>query len=189
MKANPHKNSVRFALLALILITAPTAPAVPLLYSLNGVIFNDGATAIGYFVYDPATQIFGPYDITTSTGSTGLIGSHYSYFAGTGYYYQFDTGFAFGNPSAGSMFFDSQTFAGAPGLYPLIPGTLNGDDHYSFGDSGEFTPDPVFGVTPRVVTTGSFAVVFLPDNGSTFAFLGCSVLLLLFLRRIFRRLA
>jgi len=47
------------------------AQAAPVTWNLQNVVFNDGAIASGYFVYDADTGIYSSIDITTTdTGST-----------------------------------------------------------------------------------------------------------------------
>ncbi len=54
---------------------AVTCPAMAqnLTYTLSGVTFSDGGVATGYFVFNPTTQSFGDFSISTTAGSTGSI--------------------------------------------------------------------------------------------------------------------
>ena len=173
-------------LLAFICLSAPVASATPFLYSLSGVTFEDGATASGYFVYDPTSGIISSYNISTSDGLTGLNGSHYLF--GAGYNYVFNNGFGFGTDNPSFIFLETFTFAGAPGTYHLFPGHVTGVA--TFGHSGEFTPDPSnlkWGVAARAIVLGSLVVTPLsvPEAGQSAALLGLGLLgLVLFHRSI-----
>ena len=56
---------------ALAAAAAHPALAQNLTYTLSGVTFSDGAAASGYFIFNPATQSFGDFRITTTDGTTG----------------------------------------------------------------------------------------------------------------------
>src|SRR5437762_14062293 len=56
--------------------------ALPMLFTLMGVAFSDGATAAGSFVFNPTTGNFGAFHIATTT-SVSNSGSTYSSLAGT----------------------------------------------------------------------------------------------------------
>jgi hypothetical protein len=48
---------------------AGSASAAPAVWTLQGVVFNDGGTATGSFSYDPITDTFSDVDVTTTAGS------------------------------------------------------------------------------------------------------------------------
>ena len=54
------------------------ARAVPVLWTLSGVTFDDGATASGSFVFDADTVVYSDIDITTTDGAT-LTGATYAF--------------------------------------------------------------------------------------------------------------
>lgn len=58
---------ILFVVMAFSVISV-SASAVPLLWTLNGVNFNDGGTASGTFVYDADTTTYSAINITTTTG-------------------------------------------------------------------------------------------------------------------------
>lgn len=66
-----------FAGLAIFLLAA-IAHATPVNWKLNGVLFSDGGTANGTFVYDADTNQFSAINITTTTGSV-LSGAAFTY--------------------------------------------------------------------------------------------------------------
>jgi hypothetical protein len=55
--------------------------AFPIAYSLVGVQFNDGGTASGSFIYDPATNVYSNVNIVTTTGSI-RSGATYTFVCG-----------------------------------------------------------------------------------------------------------
>jgi hypothetical protein len=61
---------------------ARSSDATPMLFTLTGVTFNDGATATGSFAFNPTTGNFGAFLITTTT-SVSNTGSTYSSLVGT----------------------------------------------------------------------------------------------------------
>lgn len=64
-------KSKMLGLLAVGLLAGPmTAGAVPLVWTLDGVTFNDGSTATGSFVFDADTSMFSSVLIQTSAGPT-----------------------------------------------------------------------------------------------------------------------
>jgi len=70
---------LRFLLAAFAAAGLPaSALAVPLLWTLNGVTFNDGGTASGSFVYDATANTNSAVNITTTTGSS-VTGSTYTF--------------------------------------------------------------------------------------------------------------
>ncbi len=60
-------------LCALSAVLARPASAQNLTYTLSGVTFSDGAAASGYFIFNPATQSFGSFDIATTSGTTDSL--------------------------------------------------------------------------------------------------------------------
>lgn len=66
--------------LPVLLLTLTSATASPIVWDLNKVMFNDGAAASGFFVYDMTTQSFSDWDLVSSAGS---VASGYTYVPGT----------------------------------------------------------------------------------------------------------
>jgi len=64
------------------LALAPSSDATPMLFTLTGVSFNDGSTASGSFVFNPANQTYGRFNIITNN-SSNHSGSTYSSSTGT----------------------------------------------------------------------------------------------------------
>ena len=62
-------------ILSIAVLTASSASAIPLTWTLQGVTFDDGATASGSFVIESASGDMLSWDITTSPGL--LAGFHY----------------------------------------------------------------------------------------------------------------
>lgn len=62
-------------LTGMLLLSAP-ALAVPVLWSVEDVVFEDGGTASGTFVFDADTSLYSDIDITTTAG-TDLPGASY----------------------------------------------------------------------------------------------------------------
>jgi len=56
-------------------LSAASAAAAPLLWTLSGVTFSDGGAAAGSFVFDASTNTYSNISITTTTGSarTGAV--------------------------------------------------------------------------------------------------------------------
>jgi hypothetical protein len=52
--------------------------AIPVTWTLDGVVFDDGGAASGSFIYDASTDIYSSIDIITTTG-TRMPGAHYQY--------------------------------------------------------------------------------------------------------------
>lgn len=148
MASSLHRALPVAALLVLAALTVPApAKAQDLLFTLSGVTFDDGATAVGSFVYDPTTSIFGAFDITTTAGNTGLAGARYSSSSGSAFlaapdFYAFSDG--------GFLALVSPSSSTGPGTYALAPGNVV--DPNSFGGSGEFVPQA------RGITAGSLIV-------------------------------
>ena len=146
---------------------ARSSHAVPILFTLTGVTFNDGATATGSFVFNPTTGNFGTFLITT-TMSVSNTGSTYSSLAGTStFYLASPDAFIFDNFSIDSHYlvFSFSGHITGPGVYALDIGVPTGPD--SFLGSGEFVD---MALDYRLVTGGSFTVTSLqgvPETGAT----------------------
>lgn len=164
------------------LATVRPAAAQNLVYTLSGVTFNDGATATGYFDFNPITQTFGSYDIATTEGvSDTLTGAHYIPFSPnpTGYPdCAFDASFTFQSASGlgfspynalGLLTYQSVTGVGA---FLLNPGTAGPNG--SFDNSGEAVVKGSiladFG--SRAIVTGSLIVTpaAVPEDSTTVSF-------------------
>ena len=65
------------ALVAVTVMMSMSANAAPVVWTLNGVTFDDGGTASGSFTYDADTNTFSAIAITTTAGST-LGGASYN---------------------------------------------------------------------------------------------------------------
>ena len=135
----------------------PSSHAVPMLFTLTGVTFNDGATATGSFAFNPTTGNFGAFLITTTT-SVSNTGSTYSSLAGTStFYLASPDAFIFDNFSIDSHYlvfsFSVPT--------PCIVDVPNGPD--SFLGSGEF----VDALLDYRLVTGGFLTVTLPGVPET----------------------
>jgi len=105
-KSLPKTRSV-LALLAILgsLTFAHSSHAVPMLFTLTGVTFNDGATATGSVAFNPTTKNFGTFLITTTTSGSNT-GSTYSSLAGTStFYLASPDAFIFDNFSIDSHYF------------------------------------------------------------------------------------
>ncbi len=74
-------HPIRMAVWSALLLLAASASAYPTAWTLVGVQFNDGGTATGSFVYDPATNLYSYVNITTSGGSA-LPGATYKFVCG-----------------------------------------------------------------------------------------------------------
>jgi len=171
----PRAISLGLALTSLAAVSAARpAAAQKLVYTLSGVIFNDGATAGGSFEFDGSTNTFGNLDILSTNGITDtLIGAHYV----TGDFATTIGGgnvFKFNNvasprvtPGVNSLVLDIAAPAVYNGVYLLRPGSLS---QGGFSDSGELAP---LGVGARVVTAGAFIVsggAPVPEASTTASF-------------------
>ncbi|MFK8015209.1 MAG: hypothetical protein AB8G17_07195 [Gammaproteobacteria bacterium] len=75
----PGTSVSRGLLASLLLIAiAPIAHAAPIQWVLQGVLFDDGGTAFGSFVFDADTNTFSSIAITTTDGAA-LSGSFYEF--------------------------------------------------------------------------------------------------------------
>jgi hypothetical protein len=146
---------------------ARSSQAVPMLFTMTGVTFNDGATAGGSFVFNPTTGNFGAFLITT-TMSVSNAGSIYSSLAGTStFYLASPDAFIFDNFSIDSHYlvFSFSGHITGPGVYTLDFGAANGPD--SFLGSGEFVDSSL---DYRLLATGLLTVTSLsavPESGGT----------------------
>ncbi len=150
---------------------ARSSSAVPLLFTLTGVTFNDGATASGSFMFNPSTQTYGAFDILTAGGASA--GSDYSSGAGTNASsLHSPDAFIFDNFSIDNhdhnldLFFSGHIII--PGIYALALGVAGGPG--SFSDSGEFVNNDFSTINYRLVTTGFLTVTGVapvPETGGT----------------------
>lgn len=85
------------AILSIALLTSPLAVATPLTWTLQGVAFEDGATASGSLVVESTSGDLLSWDITTTPGL--LAGFHY-------------------DPSTSSLF--ARDFFGNPNTYTIV---------------------------------------------------------------------
>ena len=123
---------------------AHPASAQDLKFTLDNVKFSDGATATGYFDFNPSDQTFGVYNLTTTNGITdNLLGTHYtgstrpnSFFTnGVNDVFVIEGGGPF---PISTLVLDTTTVVNGPGTYSLLPGQdLNVNQ--GFSDSGELT--------------------------------------------------
>lgn len=135
-----------FFVVVLGLVSPVATEAAPLLFTFSGVTFADNAVATGSFIFDPGTDTFGAFNITTTVGMTTdtYLGSNYSSVLGTAPSGSLSAGedvFVFDNFSSGLH--DSHYLAlgvatniTSPGTYALEPGVSGGPG--SFRGSGEF---------------------------------------------------
>jgi hypothetical protein len=162
------------SLLAQVVVLAVLAPhsstAEPLLFTLTGVTFNDGAVAAGSFILDPSTQVYGAFNITTGVGFSPInTGSNYGTVAGTTTQY-----FSGSGGFADDFVFDNLAFDGhelalsltgdihisGPGTYTLNRGQPNGPGIFDL--SGEFVNADFATINYRVLTNGSLIVTDIP---------------------------
>ena len=146
---------------------ARSTSAVPLLFTLTGVTFNDGATASGSFIFDPDTEMFGAFNIAT-TDSLSYMGATYSSSNAS------IAGFPDSGGSPDVFTFDNNIdhylqflYSGhitAPGIYALQPGSDSGQgypvDAFEYVDNSNY----------RIMTGGFFTVTGLasvPETGGT----------------------
>ena len=159
---------------------ARSSHAVPMLFTLTGVTFNDGATATGSFAFNPTTGNFGSFLITTTTSGSNT-GSTYSSLAGTStFYLASPDAFIFDNFSIDSHYlvFSFSGHITGPGVYALDLGVPNGPG--SFLDSGEYVNADFSTINYRLVTTGFLTVTGLsvPETGGTLLSLSIGVAVL-----------
>ena len=126
------------------LTTIHAASAQNLTYTLSGVTFSDGATATGFFNFDPATQTFGSFALATTNGTDDMLTGHTYLSAQNSTYHQQATAFSFiDNSGVGPyhvLTLVAASSASAPGLYSLFPGVATAGTNQFYG-SGELTPN------------------------------------------------
>jgi hypothetical protein len=160
---------------ALAVLAPHSSTAEPLLFTLTGVTFNDGAIAEGSFILDPSTQVYGAFNITTGVGFDPFhIGSNYGTVAGTTTQYfpgagGFPDAFIFNN-----MAFDGHALAlglfgdihiSGPGTYTLNRGQSAGPGIFDL--SGEFVNMNSATINYRLLTNGSLIVTdIVPEPAS-----------------------
>jgi len=111
---------------------ARSSDATPMLFTLTGVTFNDGATATGSFAFNPTTKDFGAFLITTTTSGSNT-GSTYSSLAGTStFHLPSPDAFIFDNFSIDSHYlvFAFSGHITGPGVYALDLGVPSGPDSF-----------------------------------------------------------
>ena len=59
--------------LLLVLLAAAPAHAAPVTWTLSGVVFDDGGTVAGYFVFDADTEAFSDWSLVVSGGNEGTF--------------------------------------------------------------------------------------------------------------------
>lgn len=146
-------------LLALFCLSSASAWGIPAQWFLSGVTFDDGGTAQGSFIFDPATGTFSSVNITTTTGST-RAGATYKFISG---------GFV---PGAGGVLIvttGSGSQTGLPGFAMFftpnlasVPGASadlfsGGSQEASCGDAGCTFPN----APARIVLTGRVSASIL----------------------------
>ncbi len=188
-KTRRHVSALILALtLFSSLALARSAVAVPFLYTLTGVTFDDGAAATGSFIFDPNAGTYGAFDIKTSDGLV-FSGSHYSPGAGTGTdFLASPDAYIFDNFGVDSHYlnFSYSGHITAPGVYALEIGSPNGPG--SFSNSGEFVNSSL---DYRLLTTGSLTVTStssVPDTGGTLLSLTLGIAAVAGFQRCNRRL-
>ena len=162
------------------------AAAQDLTYTLSSVTFSDGAAAFGSFVYNPTTDNFSAYDITTTNGLTDMLAG-YQYVPGTAFIggqgdsFQLADGDPYHSPG-GEQYLELTTtgpFPGptSPGTYALEPGVFSPPGSAFPDGSAEYTK-PVgasqFTTTVPRTISGGFLVVTdttpVPEASTIFSF-------------------
>lgn len=69
---------MRSIIISITLIVSSPVFAIPVTWTLDGVVFDDGGVASGSFIYDASTDIYSAVDIITTAG-TSMPGAHYQY--------------------------------------------------------------------------------------------------------------
>lgn len=152
----------RAPLAALLLCIAPLAQAAPIQWVLQDVLFSDGGTAFGSFVYDADTNTFSSIAITTTDGSA-LSGSFYEFI-------NFDPGLAdadsvllaaaadpmFGTPAFNMNLATPMTNAGGTIDLAVAPPPL------AFESTCLTNPCTTFFSIDREIVSGSISAVPLP---------------------------
>jgi hypothetical protein len=152
-----------YALLAVLALgAAPLAQAAPVQWVLQDVLFNDGGTAFGSFVYDADTNTFSSIAITTTDGSA-LSGNFYEFI-------NFDPGLAdadsvllaaaadpvFGTPAFNMNLATPMTNAGGTIDLATAPPPL------AFESTCLTNPCTMFFSIDREIISGSISAVPLP---------------------------
>lgn len=149
-----------FALGACLALAAVApASAMPLTWTLSGVVFEDGGTASGSFVYDADTNTYGTISVTTTAGT--LFGGATYTLPDPGVnpiYYAGDAVFVTG-PAADYTGLPVISLV-PPGVYTDAGGTLPIDG------SAEFTCTTAncdFGIKVRYITAGFVSASSVPE--------------------------
>ena len=161
------------------IVASKPVAAQNLTCTLSGVTFGDGATATGYFNFNPTTQTVGTFDVVTANGiPSSFPGNDYAnglanFFSGVAPLGPFQGEGEIDFDGIGSSAGDALTlFTSSPitsaGVYFVTPGTRIG--HGSFSGSGESyntqNPDSV-----RTISTGSIVVTnAVPEASTTISF-------------------
>ena len=156
--------------------TARPASAQNLTYTLSGVTFSDGAVASGYFIFNPATQSFGSFDITTTNGTTdSQLGGVYVPPA-TGTIKSGIGGVASGN---GYFEFDNFRASRTLGLATSVEASSPGDVPLAVAPVGFVSSQEYAGNSTRTITAGFLditAPAAVPEASTTIS-LGLLLLL------------
>lgn len=139
---------------------AASASATPLKWTLHNVLFNDGGTASGSFVYDADTNVLSSVDITTTPGSS---------FPGAHYILPDISGAAFFAANPAFVTSNAADLTGTPLLALPIVASLTdagGIDWLFVGDPVEGTcgvADCYFGAAARAVADGFISTSAVPE--------------------------
>ena len=148
------------------------ASAQDLTYTLSNVKFSDGATANGFFEFNPVTGIFGSNNITTTAGVTDneTPGNYSTLPLST--YQQQDSFFQFsyggGTTSFHLLRLTTDPPAVIPGVYLLGPGIPTATNQ--FVGSGEYASTDI---SDRLVVSGGMIVTnpaAVPEASTTISF-------------------
>ena len=161
--------------------------AIPFTFTLTGVTFDDGATASGFFVFNPTTGTYGAFNIITSDSAL-FTGSTYSPAVGTDAtvptpYSPPPDDFIFDNFSIDDHYLNlfSDPITG-PGIFALHPGSAGPMDSFEWVNfsAGDY----------RLVTTGFLSVAPLssvPDTSGTLSCLMIAIVALSWFRIVCRK--
>ena len=144
--------------LATTLCAANVASAAIITWTLNGVTFDDGGTASGYFDYDTVTGQANTFDIQTTAGTT-LVSFHYTTSNAFAYSNLFPSN-SLAWVTNGSTRYINLAFASslsAPGVVNLRPGDLASN----FGLTGSWECDNCSNI--RDITGGSVTSGAVPE--------------------------
>ena len=166
---------------ALGLAAALPVAAQDLTYTLNGVTFSDGAVATGYFDFNPTTNAYGSFDITTTNGvtdtqqgATFVSGIAFPQVLGFGNSSVHGTSFEFTAEGGRSnaLILDTAGLPGTSGAFSLLPGSIIETSNLLY--SGEFTyPPGVYTGSVRVITAGNLDIPGMnpvPEASTTISF-------------------